>query len=508
MAYIVNKTNSSASPNQFVVSDGTVNNQTDLRLVGKGYSGYGEVIAENFLHLLENFSNTTAPTKPVKGQLWFDETSGKLKVYAGTSFQPAGGATYQNTEPSQATAGDLWVKESTQQLYFNNGVEHVLVGPASTTASGLFFNDIKKASDDSDVQLQQLKDNATTIAVFSKEDNYQPKTSIAGFHTIYKGITINRPGTEYVPGTSLPKSSTYKFYGTATNADSVGNYQASDFILKPAGVTLDTTGLTVGGQNNFKFTSQATYEGVISNIENNKDIIFKITDGGIIKPILTLNAAENIVEVGTTTYPSSIDVKGTITSTGTITGNVTGNLTGTASTANAVTVTAKNTENTTVYPTFVTGTGSQSLYTDSGLSYNPSTNILTTTASAAQYADLAEIYESDAEYEPGTVVIFGGDKEITQCNGGNDTRVAGVISENPAYLMNSNATGQAVALLGKVKCKVQGFIKKGDMLGTHNTLPGVAKKISSPNPGTIIGKALEDYDSAEIGAINIVVGRC
>lgn len=62
MAYIVNKTNSSASPNQFVVSDGTVNNQTDLRLVGKGYSGYGEVIAENFLHLLENFSNTTAPT--------------------------------------------------------------------------------------------------------------------------------------------------------------------------------------------------------------------------------------------------------------------------------------------------------------------------------------------------------------------------------------------------------------------------------------------------------------
>ena len=174
MAYIVNKTNSSAQ--SITVADGTVNTQTDIGLVGKGYAGYGEVIAENFLHLLENFSNTTAPSKPVKGQIWFDETSNKLKVYAGTSFQPAGGATYQNTEPSQATAGDLWVKESTQQLYFNNGTEHVLVGPASTTASGLFFNDIKKASDDSDVQLQQLKDNATTIAVFSKENNYQPKT--------------------------------------------------------------------------------------------------------------------------------------------------------------------------------------------------------------------------------------------------------------------------------------------------------------------------------------------
>jgi hypothetical protein len=506
MAYIVNKTNSSAQ--SITVADGTVNTQTDIGLVGKGYAGYGEVIAENFLHLLENFSNTTAPSKPVKGQIWFDETSNKLKVYAGTSFQPAGGATYQNTEPSQATAGDLWVKESTQQLYFNNGTEHVLVGPASTTASGLFFNDIKKASDDSDVQLQQLKDNATTIAVFSKENNYQPKTSIAGFHTIYKGITINRPGTEYVPGTSLPKSSTYKFYGTATNADSVGNYQASDFILKPAGVTVDTTGLTVGGQNNFKFTSQATYEGVISNIENNKDIIFKITDGGIIKPILTLNAAENRVEIGTTTYNSSVDVKGTITSSGTITGNVTGNLTGTASLATTVTVTAKNSENVTVYPTFVTATGSQSLYTDSGLSYNPSTNVLTTTAAAANYADLAEIYESDAEYDVGTVVVFGGDKEITQCNGGNDTRVAGVISENPAYLMNSNANGLPVALIGKVKCKVAGFIRKGDMLATHNIFKGVAKKISDPNPGAIIGKALEDYDSTEIGVINIVVGRC
>lgn len=508
MAYIVNKTNSSASPNQFVVSDGTVNNQTDLSLVGKGYSGYGEVIAENFLHLLENFSNTTAPSKPVKGQLWYDESSGKLKVYAGTSFQPAGGATYQNTEPTQATAGDLWVKESTKQLYFSDGTDHVLVGPASTTTSGLFFDDIKKGSDDSDVQLQKLQDNATTIAVFSKEDNYQPKTTISGFHTIYKGITINRPGTEYVPGTSLPKSSTYKFYGTATNADSVGDYQASDFILKPTGVTLDTTGLTVGGQNNFKFTSQATYEGVISNIENNKDIIFNITDGGIVKPIMTLNAAENKVDIGSTTYNSAVDIKGTLSTTGTITGNVTGDLTGTASVATQATVTAKNTENVTVYPTFVTGTGSQSLFTDSGLSYNPSTNVLTTTSASAQYADLAEVYESDAEYEVGTVVVFGGEKEITQSNIGNDTRVAGVISENPAYLMNSDATGLPVALLGKVKCKVAGFIRKGDMLATHNSLNGVAKKSSEPNPGTIIGKALEDYNSEEIGSINIVVGRC
>lgn len=497
MAYIVNKTNSSASPNQFVISDGTVNNQTELSLVGKGYAGYGEIIAENFLHLLENFSNTTAPTKPIKGQLWFDETSGKLKVYAGTSFQPAGGATYQNTEPSQATAGDLWVKESTQQLYFNNGTEHVLVGPVSTTQSGLFFNDINKASDDSAVQLQLHKDNATTIALISKEDDYQPKTAIAGFHTVYKGITINRPGTEYVPGTSLPKSSTYKFYGTATNADSVGDYQASDFILKPAGVTLDTNGLTVGGQNNFKFTSQSTFEGVISNIENNKDIIFKITDGGIVKPIMTLNAAENRVELGTSTYPSLVDVNGTITSSGMITGNVTGNLTGTASLASTVTVTEKNSENTTVYPTFVTGTGSKSLHTDTGLSYNPSTNVLTTTASAAQYADLAEMYAGDKDYEVGTVIMVGGTHEVTECNEYASSQIAGVVSDKPAYLMNKDIDAEhpvCVGLVGRVLIKVVGHIVKGDLL-TSSEIKGYATKFSGDyQPGCIIGLALNDKE--------------
>ena len=80
MPYTVNKSNSSASPNAYTVQDGVVNTQTDLSLLGKGYAGYGESIAENFLHLLENFSNTAAPTKPVIGQLWYDGTTSRLKV--------------------------------------------------------------------------------------------------------------------------------------------------------------------------------------------------------------------------------------------------------------------------------------------------------------------------------------------------------------------------------------------------------------------------------------------
>jgi hypothetical protein len=120
---------------------------------------------------------------------------------------------------------------------------------------------------------------------------------------------------------------------------------------------------------------------------------------------------------------------------------------------------------------------------------------------------LAEVYESDTDYEVGTVVVFGGTKEITTTVHKYDTRVAGVISENPAYIMNSKSSGQPVALAGKVKCKVHGIIEKGTMLVASDRI-GCATKSQHPPVGSVIGKALEDYNSDETGTINIVVGRC
>ena len=150
---------------------------------------------------------------------------------------------------------------------------------------------------------------------------------------------------------------------------------------------------------------------------------------------------------------------------------------------------------------------------DTTLSYDIGTtakkyNTVFAKATSAQYADLAEVYETDSEYEVGTVVVFGGDKEVTISKQGNDPRVAGVISDKPAYLMNSESAGQPVALLGKVPCKVIGHISKGDMLSTDPANNGVAKKTHNPQVGEVIGKALENYDSNKIGTINIVVGRC
>ena len=104
-------------------------------------------------------------------------------------------------------------------------------------------------------------------------------------------------------------------------------------------------------------------------------------------------------------------------------------------------------------------------------------------------------------------VVFGGAKEITVSDQKYDTRIAGVISENPAYIMNSKSEGQPVALAGKVKCKVHGTITKGSLLVSSGET-GCATSSYYPPVGSVIGKALEDYDSSEIGTINIVVGRC
>jgi hypothetical protein len=128
-------------------------------------------------------------------------------------------------------------------------------------------------------------------------------------------------------------------------------------------------------------------------------------------------------------------------------------------------------------------------------------------ATSAQYADLAEIYSSDADYPPGTVVVFGGDKEVTVSTQSHDTRVAGVISTNPAYIMNSLAVGVPVAFTGRVPCQVLGPVNKGDVLVT-STIPGVAQRIGfNYQPGCVIGKSLENIEGASVKTIEVVVGR-
>jgi hypothetical protein len=128
-------------------------------------------------------------------------------------------------------------------------------------------------------------------------------------------------------------------------------------------------------------------------------------------------------------------------------------------------------------------------------------------ATSAQYADLAENYASDADYEPGTVLSFGGNNEVTISTVAADTRVAGVVSTNPSYLMNSCIEAEhvaAVALQGRVPTRVTGTVRKGDMM--ISACNGYAQACASPVVGSVIGKALENFDG-ESGVIEIVVGR-
>jgi hypothetical protein len=126
----------------------------------------------------------------------------------------------------------------------------------------------------------------------------------------------------------------------------------------------------------------------------------------------------------------------------------------------------------------------------------------------ARYADLAENYTADQDYAPGTVVVFGGSKEVTTTTITHDTRVAGIISTNPGYLMNAGNTGLPVAFTGRVPCQVRGPVSKGTVLVTSDT-PGVAEAINFNmfRPGCVLGKSLEEITNNEIKTIEVVVGR-
>ena len=321
MAYTVNKTNGSASPNQYTVQDGVVNTQTDLSLIGKGYAGYGELIAENFLHLLENFSNPTAPVKPIQGQLYYDSTNNRLKVYTGTQFIPAGGnAPYQSTQPAGIQQGDLWIDSDIGQLFFYDGSQSVLVGPPTSTGNlnGFVFEAVTDSTTASQ-NITKWYSDGTLFAMIS-DTEFTPQSSISGFATVKKGITL-----------STADAAT-KFQGTATNADALGNIAAASFLRSDANDTTTGTlgivtdsGMTIGADNDLSLTVDGTGINIANTIQNT-DITFKVNDGGSSSTVMAIDGSESRVGILNTSPTTALDVTGTVTATafsGPLTGAVT-----------------------------------------------------------------------------------------------------------------------------------------------------------------------------------------
>ena len=190
MAYTINTTDGGIFA---TVADGTINTTSSLTLVGKNYAGYGEFLNENVLKLLESGANTTQPSAPLTGQLWFDKSAAVLKVYNGTLFKNLGSATASGTAPTSVVGGDLWFDSTNAQLKVYDGSAFILVGPSFTAGSGTTGAIVDTIEDNVAVDHVVVKMFVEDIivAMVSKDATFTPGAAVTGFATIGPGIQLS-----------------------------------------------------------------------------------------------------------------------------------------------------------------------------------------------------------------------------------------------------------------------------------------------------------------------------
>jgi microcystin-dependent protein len=319
MTYNVNYTET-ANPAKppIVVLDGALASASTLQFPGKNYAGYGPVIAGNFLHLLENFAAPTAPSNPVQGQLWFDNSAGinLLKVFDGTTWSAAGSVKKATTAPSVSGSikGDLWVDTNNQQLYMFSGSNWLLVGPqfSAGTQTGPIVETISDTAN-IDHSVLTMYANSNRIAIISKEA-FTPKQTISGFTTINQGINLSSVDS----GSSTAPT---KFWGTASTADglNVNNavVSAANFLRSDQTSTTNysvnirnNSGLTVGSDLSFNLSTD-TSGTVFYNKTSGASIDFKLNYSGSTNTVLHVDARNRIGVGPSNTNPqATLDVLG------------------------------------------------------------------------------------------------------------------------------------------------------------------------------------------------------
>lgn len=481
MAYTVNKTDGTILS---TVADGTIDTTTDLTLIGKNYAGYGEFFNENLVKLLENFANTSAPSSPVAGQMWWDKTNNLLKVYTGSAFKTVSSSTASSSTPTGSVTGDLWWDTTNGQLKVYNGSSFTTIGPSFTSGTGTSGAIVATVTDSgaSDHVVVQLFTNNTIVAIVSKDATFTPQSAISGFATIKPGVQLS---------TAVSNN---KFQGTATDSDALGGIAAANYLRSNAsdstsGVLsiLNDTGLVVGVDSDFTVGVSGS-DVSLSNATSDGDILIKVNDGGVVSTAMTIDGATNRVllagapttALGAATkayVDSTVSGSGALPTSG---GTMTGDL-------------------------LVSGT------VDFGSSGNRIQTVFATTfngtATTAQYADLAENFVPDSTYAPGTVVALGGAEEITAVNEELSNNVFGVLSQRPAYLMNAGQeNGAPVAIAGRVPVRVVGRINKGDRLvSAGNGVARAASKDESINAFNVIGRSIETKTTTKEGTVEAFV---
>ena len=568
MPYSIDKYNGTTIA---VVEDGTIDSTLDIKLIGKNYAGYGEVQNENFVHLLENFAGGSAPPRPISGQIWYDTTTKKIKFYdaASARWRTAGGAESAAgpTGPIGLGQGDFWFETINKQLYVYDGSAYVLVGPQGI--GGLGTTQMKSVLVTDTVSgehgiIQAFVDGDIVFAVST--DSFTLSTASAatmpGFGIIKSGITLastnNVDGITDVDVDSKPLDTVW---GTVSNSLKLNGYTSNDFVLQSVGgvnfssiVHFSDLGYTVGDSDDLEVKIDADGITPIFKTSINNTIKFQTYNAltpSIPNTPLTLVGAnilpgvDNVTNLGSSSFKFK-DVYGT-TFSGTAAqsdklkvGVVYADA-AVASTADTVVVrtaagainAASFLGNASTATTATTATQANSLQVGAGIYRTASVSspdagdantvavrtsdgdlcatIFRGTATSALFADLAEKYLADDEYEVGTVVTVGGKQEVTACQMGD--RAFGAVSGSPAFMMNEGLVGGTyIALKGRVPVKVIGAVIKGDkLIAASNGCAGPARvllqnlPVRAGNFPDTFAIALESSDDEGVKLIEAII---
>ena len=284
---------------------------TDITLIGKNASGYGTYVNDNFVWLLENFANTAQPNHPITGQLWFDTSENRLKVYDGSVFKVSGGTIVSPTVPSSISAGDIWIDSTRQQLYFNDGTSTKLAGPlwtATQGTTGFYTEDIVDLVGVSHTVLR-LSVAGTPIGIWSK-DTFTPASIIAGYtgdvYTgfnagTYSGIKLHSPVTQadyLLSADGITRKTAANFLSTTDSSATTGTITIQNAIP-----------LVLGEGSNTEFNATTSIFQVKSNTPNQNYGINLLSGTGL-DTAFFINATTKQTGIYTNLPTAALDVNG------------------------------------------------------------------------------------------------------------------------------------------------------------------------------------------------------
>ena len=485
MAYTINRYNNATLT---VVEDGTIDQTTDIKLVGKNYAGYGEIQNENFVFLLENFSGANPPPKAISGQVWFDSGNSKLKFYDGSQWRTTGGAEISATQPAGLSEGDFWWDTTNQQLYAYNGTDFVLVGPQDA-GEGITQMQSRSVRDTEGLTKSVIVATINDEEIFVVSgaqftiDSSDAENAIPGFDVVRQGVTLKNT----INATDGVTSTAHRFWGTASNALKLNGIDASNYVTTGGGsssfdvpVNFQTDGgISIGFGLDLKLFVENDNEGVIAN-DVGDTIKLRAKQTGVNQNILEISAGSvlpgrNNADTGVNT----VDLGASASQFNNVYATT---FTGTATQASALVVGGSARSGN----VGSAGTGTPNTVAVRDSSGNLNAVLFQGTATSARYADLAEKYTTAEELPVGTAVAVCGhaDHEVEPAVA--SQMCIGVVSAEPAYLMNSEAEGQAIGLTGRVPVRVKGPVKKGQAVFAW--ADGVCSTIETSG---LVGIALE-----------------